>query len=123
MRSATVLASGPVSPIGPTHIGQPVSQSHPAISALVEASSSDCMLHSGALNPMPPGYASYKKIRGVSSLASDSQLDVTAVSPALTDRPRSRAVAHQQQLRDLLHRERQARRRRRGDRRRHTAAR
>src|SRR5215203_1036860 len=58
MRSATVLASGPVSPIGPTHIGQPVSQSQPEINALVEASSSECMLHSGALSPMPPGYAS-----------------------------------------------------------------
>ena len=35
-----------------------VSQSQPAISALVYDSSSDCMLHSGALKPMPPGYAS-----------------------------------------------------------------
>ena len=57
-RSATVFASGPVSPIGPTHTGQPVSQSQPMISARVRDSSSCCMPHNGALKPMPPGYAS-----------------------------------------------------------------
>ena len=58
MRSATFFASGPVSPIGPTHIGQPVSQSQLAIRALVCANSSRCIPHNGALKPMPPGYAS-----------------------------------------------------------------
>ena len=57
------------------------------------------MLHSGALNPMPPGYASYRKMRGVSSPSRLAGVDRQAeVAP----------VAHQQQLRDLLHRERQA---------------
>ena len=111
--SATCLASGPVSPTGPTHVGHPCSHAHPAISSrvsreqlvvhaeqrLAEADAArivvvdeDARLVAiGARPPPAPPVARRRRVVA----AADRDADVVA-------------VAHQQQLRDLPHRERQA---------------
>src|SRR4030095_1252421 len=55
IRRATVLASGPVFPIGPTHVGQPFLHSQPAISSRVRRCSSSSIANNGSLKPIPPG--------------------------------------------------------------------
>ena len=55
MRSATVLAIGPVLPIGPTHVGHPFWHSHPAMRSRVRRRSSSSIAYRGSLKPMPPG--------------------------------------------------------------------
>src|ERR1700722_10090167 len=58
--SATSLVFSHFSPAGPTHDGQPCSQLQPAINSWVLRSRISCARYSGSLNPIPPGYASYR---------------------------------------------------------------
>ncbi len=53
--SATALARGPVSPIGPTQPGHPFSQPHSSMSCRVRINRWVCILNNGALKPIPPG--------------------------------------------------------------------
>src|SRR5256885_10078969 len=58
--SAASFARGTKSPAGPTHDGHPSSHSHPAINSRVFSINNSCARNNGSLNPIPPGYASYK---------------------------------------------------------------
>ena len=89
MRSATVLASGPVSPIGPTHIGQPVSQSQ--LGDQRARLRQQLALH-------PPQRRAEADAAGIGVVEEDPRRIVRASarrqspsSPAFTDRPMSRA--------------------------------
>ena len=99
VRSASGRPPPSVSPCGPTHAGQPSSQSHPATSAAAPASSSSVRSNSRVDNPTPPGTDSHRYTTGRSecgdrtcavmprscgSLISSTQATVWSALPAAT---------------------------------------
>src|SRR5882724_13691805 len=91
--SAASLARGTKSPAGPTHDGHPSSHSHPAINSRVFPISSPCSRNNGSLNPIPPGYASYKYKFG----SKNSFILADAISSNL------RSEEHTSELQSLRH--------------------
>src|SRR5579883_2653948 len=76
--SATSLPRSPTSPGGPTHAGHPASHAHASTSSRVRASRRNVSRYSGALNPTPPEYASYRYRFGCHASATPATSSVSA---------------------------------------------
>ena len=104
MRSAAAFASGPVLPIGPTQPGQPFSHWHSAISCRVAAE--ELVVHLEQRLAEPDAARIVVVDEDLLRLATPA---LGSLAVAAVDRDADVvAVAHQQQLRDLPHRKRQA---------------
>ncbi len=114
--SAAAFASGPVLPIGPTQPGQPLSHSHSAISRRVASSSSpvhaeERLAEADAARVVVvdenPVQARACRARPAYGPASPAPAHPACPLDPIDRDPDVVAIAHEQQLRDLPHRERQ----------------